>query len=134
MVPIAEWLAVMVEGVAGDGRAERHVAARLWAARMRARRLTTARHTNGRGVVLPSVMGKRLECEELGGQYMVTKAGSGDLSCIPADVGEVSQLGKRYTCADCGAMVLCTKAGTGRCACDGAPMELLAAKALPSSD
>ena len=79
-------------------------------------------------------MGKRFECPEFGCQFMVTKAGTGDLSCTPAAEGEASQLGKRYACAECGAMVLCIKAGEGRCACDNVPMELLAAKSLPSSD
>jgi len=65
---------------------------------------------------------------------MVTKAGSGDLTC--ADAGEVgpNALGKRYTCGVCDATVLCTKPGTGVVCCDGAPMEILAATALPSSD
>ena len=65
---------------------------------------------------------------------MVTKAGSGDLSCADAGDAGASKLGKRYTCGTCGATLLCTKAGTGVICCDGAPMELLAAKALPSSD
>ena len=65
---------------------------------------------------------------------MVTKAGSGDLACVPAGEGGPNQLGKRYTCGTCGATLLCVKAGSGVVTCDGAPMELLAAKALPSSD
>ncbi len=80
---------------------------------------------------MPSVMGKRFECDELGGQFMVTKAGDGDLSCT---AGEASLLGKRYRCGSCGAMVLCTKAGSGQICCDSIPMEILAPKTLPSSD
>ncbi len=83
---------------------------------------------------MPSQMGKRFECAEHGAQYMVTKAGSGDLSCADAGDAGASQLGKRYSCGVCGATLLCTKAGTGVICCDGVPMELLAAKALPSSD
>jgi hypothetical protein len=79
-------------------------------------------------------MGQRFECKDIGAQYMVTKAGSGDLSCAPAASGGPNQLGKRYACATCGTTVLCIKPGSGVIACDGAPMELLAAKALPSSD
>jgi hypothetical protein len=79
-------------------------------------------------------MGKRFECTELGAQYMVTKAGSGDLSCVAAEGDAASKLGKRYSCAACGAMVLCTKPGAASVCCDGVPMALLAAKALPSSD
>ncbi|MDA0797798.1 MAG: desulfoferrodoxin [Chloroflexi bacterium] len=83
---------------------------------------------------MPSVMGKRFECSDHGAQYMVTKAGAGDLSCTDAGQDGPNQLGKRYQCATCEATLLCTKAGTGIVCCDGAPMALLAAKTLPSSD
>jgi hypothetical protein len=79
-------------------------------------------------------MGKRFECDDAGAQFMVTKAGSGDLSCSPAGDGAAVLLGKRYSCADCGATVLCTKAGLLTVCCDAVPMEVLAAKSLPSSD
>ena len=79
-------------------------------------------------------MGKRFACEDSEAQYMVTKAGAGDLSCVPAVDGDASALGKRYQCADCGATVLCTKAAAVAIVCDGAPMAILAAKSLPSSD
>lgn len=65
---------------------------------------------------------------------MVTKAGIGDISCVDAGVNGPNQLGKRYQCSVCEATLLCTKAGTAEICCDGVPMELLAAKALPSSD
>ena len=65
---------------------------------------------------------------------MVTKAGSGDLTCTGVGEAGANQLGKRYTCGVCGATVLCTKPGTGVVCCDDAPMDILAAKALPSSD
>ena len=78
-------------------------------------------------------MGKRFECADLGAQFMITKGGDGDLSCVAAD-GEGSQLGKRYQCAQCGTMVLCTKPGTAQVCCDSVPMELLAPRALPASD
>ena len=81
-----------------------------------------------------TTMGQRFECKETGAQYMVTKAGAGDLTCVAAVDGGPNALGKRYTCGTCGATVLCIKAGTGVVTCDGAPMGLLAAKALPSSD
>jgi len=83
---------------------------------------------------VPSQMGKRFECAEHGIQYMVTKAGSGVLSCADAGDASPSLLGKRYSCGVCGATLLCTKAGTGVAICDGVPMGLVAAKALPSSD
>ena len=83
---------------------------------------------------MPSVMGKRFACEDSGAQYMVTKAGAGDLSCAPAQDGDTSALGKRYQCAECGATVLCTKAAAVGIRCDGEPMAILAAKSLPSSD
>jgi len=83
---------------------------------------------------VPSVMGKRVECSDHGAQYMVTKAGAGDVSCANAGADGANRLGKRYKCAACEATLLCTKAGTGVICCDGVPMALLAAKALPSSD
>jgi hypothetical protein len=83
---------------------------------------------------MPSEMGKRFACDDLGAQYMVTKTGSGDLSCIAAGDTKATLLGKRYQCADCEATVLCTKAAAAVICCDGVPMTLLAAKSLPSSD
>ena len=78
--------------------------------------------------------GKRLECAELGAQYMITKGGDAELSCLPAADGESDQLGKRYQDETTGIMVLCTKAGSSRIHCDGRPMAMLAARKLPSSD
>ena len=43
-------------------------------------------------------------------------------------------LGKRMTCPDCGAQALVTKGGEGQVECCGKPMELVAAKPLPSAD
>jgi hypothetical protein len=79
-------------------------------------------------------MGKRFEDAAFGAQYMVTKGGEGELSCIEAAPGEANALGKRYTDEATGITVLCTKAGGARVCCNGVPMEPLAAKSLPSSD
>lgn len=46
----------------------------------------------------------------------------------------MNETGKRYTCGTCGTQVICVKKGEGRFGCHGAPMELLTAKPLPSSD
>ena len=78
--------------------------------------------------------GKRLECADLGAQYMITKGGDSELSCAPAADGEADQLGKRYQDEATGVMVLCTKSGSSRIHCDGRPMAMLAARKLPSSD
>ena len=83
---------------------------------------------------MPSAMGKRFACDDSGAQFMITKAGDGDLSCAPPSDGGATLLGKRYSCAACGATVLCTKAADVAVCCDGVPMEILAAKSLPSSD
>ncbi|MEX2431434.1 MAG: hypothetical protein WD645_05890 [Dehalococcoidia bacterium] len=79
-------------------------------------------------------MGKRFECPDLGGQYMITKGGAGELSCVEAPDGQADQLGKRYEDPETGVMVLCTKAGHGHIYCNGKPMQMLAPKTLPSSD
>jgi Desulfoferrodoxin, N-terminal domain len=47
---------------------------------------------------------------------------------------EANLVGKRYRCANCGTEVMCVKGGSGRFHCHDAPMELLTAKPLPSSD
>ena len=47
---------------------------------------------------------------------------------------ETNQVGKRYRCGVCGSEVMCVKAGAGRFRCHSAPMDLLTAKPLPSSD
>jgi len=49
-------------------------------------------------------------------------------------MSETNQVGKRYTCSTCDLEVICVKPGQGRFECHGAPMELLTAKPLPSSD
>lgn len=43
-------------------------------------------------------------------------------------------VGKRYRCTTCGTEVMCVKGGAGIFHCHDAPMELLTAKPLPSSD
>lgn len=42
--------------------------------------------------------------------------------------------GKRYRCAVCSTLVMCVKAGAGTLHCHGAPMDVVTAKPLPSSD
>ena len=79
-------------------------------------------------------MGKRYDFPEFGSQYMVTKGGAGELLCVEAPEGESDQLGKRYEDKETSITALCIKAGRSRICCDGRPMEMLAAKALPSSD
>ncbi|MCH7608699.1 MAG: hypothetical protein IIC94_09080 [Chloroflexi bacterium] len=83
---------------------------------------------------MPAETGKRFECPEAGAQYMVTRGGDGELSCVAAPEDEADRLGKRYQDAKTGVTVLCIRAGGSRVCYDGAPMELLAAKTLPSSD
>ena len=83
---------------------------------------------------MPAQTGKRFECPELGAQYMITKGGDAELSCVPAGDGGGDQLGKRYQDEESGVMVLCVKAGESRIQCDGRPMTMLAPKTLPSSD
>jgi hypothetical protein len=46
----------------------------------------------------------------------------------------MNELGKRYVCQTCGGELLCTKPGPGAVECCGTPMELKAARPLPSSD
>jgi hypothetical protein len=51
-----------------------------------------------------------------------------------ADGGEGTLLGKRYAHQPSGVEVLCTKPGAGRLTVGPEPLELKAAKPLPSSD
>ena len=83
---------------------------------------------------MPAETGKRFECPDAGARYMVTRGGDGELSCVAAGEDEADRLGKRYQDAKTGVTVLCIRAGGSRACCDGAPMKLLAAKTLPSSD
>ena len=83
---------------------------------------------------MTATMGKRFECADVGAQYMVTKGGDGDLSCVADAGGEPNQLGKRYQDEATGVTVLCIKPGAGRICCNGMPMAELAQKKLPSSD
>lgn len=46
----------------------------------------------------------------------------------------MNQVGKRYQCATCETLIICVKPGPGEFQCHEAPMELLTAKPLPSSD
>ena len=83
---------------------------------------------------MPAETGKRFECTEFGSQYMITKGGDGELSCVAAADGDADQLGKRYQDQASGVMVLCTKAGSSHIQCNGTRMDMLAPKTLPSSD
>lgn len=67
-----------------------------------------------------------------GGAEMTTaRVASGDLN--PAFAGGTA-MGKRYQNADGSVELLCIKPGKGSLAIDGTPLEVKAAKALPSSD
>lgn len=46
----------------------------------------------------------------------------------------MNQLGKRYQCQHCQAEVLCSRPGDGEIRCCSEPMQVKAAKPLPSSD
>ncbi|UGQ11605.1 hypothetical protein LO772_33340 [Yinghuangia sp. ASG 101] len=46
----------------------------------------------------------------------------------------MNQLGKRYRCTTCETQIMCVKKGEGAFVCHDAPMELMTAKPLPSSD
>jgi hypothetical protein len=83
---------------------------------------------------LIATMGKRFECPDMGGQYMVTKGGDAELSCDGTSEAEPNRLGKRYLDEATAVTVLCIKAGTGRVCCNGVPMTEMAQKKLPSSD
>ena len=45
-----------------------------------------------------------------------------------------NQLGKRFQCENCGTEVLCIKPGACELKYNGAPMELMQPKVLPSAD
>lgn len=45
-----------------------------------------------------------------------------------------NQVGKRYVCESCGSEIMCVKRGVGRFHCHGAPMAVVTARPLPSSD
>lgn len=94
-------------------------------------------------------LGKRYAAVS-GVEVIVTKGGGGELECAgkPMSIGAAEssavsaggdaetavQLGKRYRCEACGAEVLCTKPGDGPIVCDGAVMEIMEPRPLPSSD
>jgi len=52
----------------------------------------------------------------------------------PAGAAQTLQLGKRYEDVESGLLVMCTKGGAGPVTADGRPLQLVAAKPLPSSD
>jgi hypothetical protein len=49
-------------------------------------------------------------------------------------MSEQNQVGKRYRCEVCETEIICVKGGGGRLECHGAPIALLPAKPLPSTD
>ncbi|MBX6388276.1 MAG: desulfoferrodoxin [Frankia sp.] len=76
--------------------------------------------------------GTRLRDEASGVEAIVVKVPTGsDLEIVP---GDAVSLGKRYTCGTCQSQVIVAKAGPAQVNCHGAPMGLVEAKALPSSD
>jgi hypothetical protein len=96
-------------------------------------------------------VGERLACGDCGVQVIVvrTAAGDVDVTCDgraldgidgaaaskgAADAAAGTQLGKRYVDEKSGLELLCTSSGAGTLEAAGAPMQLKAAKVLPSSD
>ncbi|MTV23895.1 hypothetical protein FTX61_00435 [Nitriliruptoraceae bacterium ZYF776] len=69
-----------------------------------------------------------------GGHPMVTDVADAGDRDLPVDAPGEAAIGKRYVHDGSGLEVLCTKAGAGQLAVDGQPLELLEARALPSSD
>ena len=49
-------------------------------------------------------------------------------------MSDTNQVGKRYECSHCGTQLMCVKSGPGHFECHDAPMSLVGAKPLPSSD
>lgn len=73
-----------------------------------------------------------LEC---GGHAMVAYSADRPAGVAAAsDRSEGTLIGKRYVDEETGVEVLCNKAGAGSLSMDGRPLQVKAAKALPSSD
>ena len=68
-----------------------------------------------------------------GGAPMLAGSEPPAAAAAAADDAQI-QLGKRYVNASGSVEVVCVKAGKGSLAVDGDPMQVKAAKALPSSD
>lgn len=68
-----------------------------------------------------------------GGAEMLTARSGAAGELDPAFAGGTA-MGKRYQSADGSVELLCIKPGKGTLAIDGVPLEIKAAKALPSSD
>ena len=70
-----------------------------------------------------------------GGSSMVPVGSTIEQGAAPSDdANGGTELGKRYVDEEADLELLCTKAGEGSLAVSGRPMELKAAKLLPSSD
>lgn len=95
---------------------------------------------------MPAQVGKRYIAAS-GAELIVTKGGDGALQDgdTPLNIKEDGppaggsgngdvQLGKRYASADGAVEVLCIKPGKVELKYNGAPMELMQAKVLPSAD
>lgn len=92
-------------------------------------------------------IGKRYRCEKCGSEFIVTKAGTGAITCCEQKMElkkqlvqkrrlylMSSQLGKRYKCEVCNTEILCIKAGEGQVTCCGKEVKLQEPKPIPSSD
>jgi hypothetical protein len=82
-------------------------------------------------VVRPTDADVTLTC---GGVPLVTLDDASQGSAVQPGLAGKSLLGKRYTDEVTGIELLCTKGGPGQLACDGRPLDIKAAKPLPSSD
>lgn len=69
-----------------------------------------------------------------GGTPMLGDGEKADGTVIPATDAGQCQLGKRYVNETGTVELVCVKAGRGTLAVDGDPVQIKAAKALPSSD
>lgn len=100
---------------------------------------------------MASQAGKRYQCSTCGSQIVMTRGGTGDLTCCGAPMEEfkpgaaaaapaakpsgdnVLELGKRYKCEECGAEAIVTKVGQGPLGCHG-EMQKQEPKKMASSD
>ena len=69
-----------------------------------------------------------------GGHALAADEGAARDAALAADAAGGTILGKRYTDEGATIELLCTSAGAGTLALDGVPLQIKAAKPLPSSD
>lgn len=83
---------------------------------------------------MPNQAGRRVRCRTCNSEVIITKGGTGEITCSDVEAEPPMLVGKRYRCEGCATEALVTRVGAGEPVCCGEPMTLSKPKETKSAD